>query len=144
MQGLCFVQFCWITTFSCLNQLARKHTYSLDYYLKALDWKHDGAARCQWQSKRRGGTVSSGVLGSRVNGDAKRRLRTERESRCCSSLLSSCFTYVCTTPSSLGFRFALSRTAGAQLRLPGSKSKASANKRTLCFSISGDYLLFRS
>jgi len=44
----------------------------------ALDLKHDGAARCQWQSKRRGGTVSSGVLGSRFSGDAKRRLRTGR------------------------------------------------------------------
>ena len=30
----------------------------------ALDLRHDEAARCQWQSKRRGGTVSSGVLGT--------------------------------------------------------------------------------
>ena len=47
----------------------------------ALDWKHDGAARCQWQRKRRGGTASKGAEGAGFSPDASRPLRSRRESR---------------------------------------------------------------
>ena len=56
-----------------------------------------------------------------------------RESRYCRSLLSLCFTIVRIAPSSRGFRFALSRTAGAQLRLPGSNKTKPLLLQGLCF-----------
>ncbi len=47
----------------------------------ALDWKHDGAARCQWQRKRREGTASKGAVGVGFSPDAPRPLRSRREGR---------------------------------------------------------------
>jgi hypothetical protein len=48
---------------------------------KALDWEHDGAARCQWQRKRRGGTASKGAEGASFSPDAPRPLRSRREAQ---------------------------------------------------------------
>ena len=62
------------------RRIARKSRLLWQSNLKALDWKHDGAARCQRQRKRCGGTASKGAVGEGFSPDAPRPLRCRRES----------------------------------------------------------------